>query len=526
MLFQKDKTIFILILIILLGLFLSSFFFFGPAFINGSDNYEYVYMAYLLANGRNKELPKDGVLETRYILLGGIALFYKLFGFTAEASAMFGTLCFLLTILIVYLIGKNLYNKTAGIIAAFLYSFFPLVVIQSSSVGDDAPIALFVSLSLLSLVKMKNEKNKEKRKVYQFLCGLLPTLGILTSTASGIIFAFCFLYFILYFFYYNFKKEKNRKKEILNFLIGICFGVIIIMLLGAAIMNEPLHVFRVIFEWYPSPLKHGFSNSPNFNLVFNAVFPYGKNELFEITKNLIFVNLNKIFSFFNSDGGQFNLFGYFLIGSALYLISTKEKRAIIPLAWFAFSFLYLSFGPTALSHRYLFIAYAPRFNIIFVPAVCLVIAIAFSKILKLKNKFLNFFLFALLLLIFVSSFLEVFYIKRSEYKITLPLLQIAEAIKSLPSNVSICKGFFAIPIEVYVNFKRDFISIGERPENVNCTKIGKEFYVITIENKSLEENCNLLKIYKSYIPSWLENYSYYDGIGKEYFYNLTLYKKQ
>jgi hypothetical protein len=194
--------------------------------------------------------------------------------------------------------------------------------------------------------------------------------------------------------------------------------------------------------------------------------------------------------------------------------------------WFAFSFLYLSFGPTALSSRYLFIAYAPRFNIIFVPAVCLIIAIAFSKILKLKNKAFNFFSFVLLFLIFIFSFLEVFYIKYSEYKITLPLLQVAEAIKNLPSNISVYKGFFAIPMGVYINFKRDFISIAERPENIDCTKIEKGTYIITKENKSLEENCNLIKIYKSSIPSWLENYSYYDGIGKEYFYNLTLYKKQ
>jgi 4-amino-4-deoxy-L-arabinose transferase-like glycosyltransferase len=518
---KRNKYLIFLSLIVILGLILSCIFV-GPAFINGSDNYEYVYMSYLFANGRFKELPADGVLETRYFLLSGIALFYKIFGFTPEASALFGVLCFLLTIVIIYFFGKELYNENAGILAAFLFSFLPLAINQASCVGDDIPNLFLSSLAILFLIKALKENKKE----FFIISGFLSTITILASTAGGIIAAFSFLYLLL------FSAFSKNIKRIGFYLLGVCFGILLILSLGWIITGDPFHVFVVILNWYPSPLKHGFSASPNFEYVVTSLFPYSFNLLDKPPKiltsiiNLRFFDLCRLIS----EEGQFNLFCYFALASLVYLFVAKEKRAILPFGWFIFAFLYLSFGPTAISDKYLFIAYASRFNLVFAPAICLIIAISFANIFektKKSNKLIKFFVylfsFASFFILFFLSVFEIYYISYSKYKITLPLLQVAEILKFLPENAKIYKGSAWIPLEVYLNFKRTFPIL---TENFTCNSFKDAEYIIIKKNEEIERNCNVTLIFQSSTPIYLQNFSFYEGIGIEYFYNLSIYKNK
>ena len=518
---KKNRNKIFLGLIIILGFILSTIFV-GPAFINGSDNYEYVYASYSFANGRFKELPADGVLETRYFLLSGIALFYKIFGFNPAASAYFGIFCFLLTILVLYFLGKEIYNENAGILAALLYSFLPLAVVQSSCVGDDIPNVFLCSLAVLFLVKAL----KTKKKDFFLISGFLSIITILASTAGGIVAVFSFLYLL-----FNSIYSKN-KKGIAFYLSGISFGILLILALGWFITGDAFHVFRVILNWYPSPLKHGFSTTSNLEFVMNSLFPYSLNFFDKPLKILIDLLHFRIFELFAliSDEGQFNFFGYIAILGLIYLFAIKEKRAILPFFWFVFGFLYLSFGPTAISSNYLFITYASRFNLIFAPAICLIIAIFFASIFeKIKNinKGIKFFVYLLsfvcLFLLFLLSFFEIYYISYSKYKIVMPLLQIAEIVKLLPENVTIYKAADWIPIEIYLNFSRRFPTING---NITCKSFENVEYVIMKRDEELERNCNITLLYESFIPRTLQNFSFYDGIGREYFYNLSIYTNQ
>ena len=59
-------------------------------------------------------------------------------------TALMGTL----TILILYLLGKQLYNRQTGLLAALLYAIAPLAAVHSHYLTVDVPVTLFVTLAL------------------------------------------------------------------------------------------------------------------------------------------------------------------------------------------------------------------------------------------------------------------------------------------------------------------------------------------------------------------------------------------
>ena len=136
----------ILITVIAFGVYLNLAFFYGPSWINGSDNYLYTSFAYSLVNGHS--VACNIVDCVSYTVIAGTAIFFALFGYSIFVSSFFGIFCYVLTIIVIYLIGKRVYSKKAGLISGFLYSIFPLVLSQSSNVGDDIPMVLLISLSV------------------------------------------------------------------------------------------------------------------------------------------------------------------------------------------------------------------------------------------------------------------------------------------------------------------------------------------------------------------------------------------
>jgi hypothetical protein len=160
----------------------------------------------------------------------------------------------------------------------------------------------------------------------------------------------------------------------------------------------------------------------------------------------------------------------------------------------------------------------------------LIIAISFANIFektKKSNKLIKFFVylfsFASFFILFLLSVFEIYYISYSKYKITLPLLQVAEIVKLLPENAKIYKGSAWIPLEVYLNFKRTFPIL---TENFTCGSFKDAEYIIIKKNEEIERNCNVTLIFQSSTPIYLQNFSFYEGIGIEYFYNLSIYKNK
>jgi len=128
-------------------------------------------------------------------------------------SVIFGVL----NIPVGYLIGKELLSKKAGLLMAAFISINSLLIYYSQEVKFYSMLPLLVSLSLLFILKIKN--NKEKNSLYNYAGLVISNLILLFTFTFGFIFVFFeALFFLVYFF---------KKKDFKPFLYAqlITFGL-------------------------------------------------------------------------------------------------------------------------------------------------------------------------------------------------------------------------------------------------------------------------------------------------------------
>jgi len=95
-------------------------------------------------------------------------LFHDLF-FTAKfVSLILG----MASIILAYLIGKELYNKEAGLFAAVLFAFYPILIIVSVQGYSDAPFFAFLLLTLYFYLKTHREDNYVQSAVLGLITGI------------------------------------------------------------------------------------------------------------------------------------------------------------------------------------------------------------------------------------------------------------------------------------------------------------------------------------------------------------------
>ncbi len=495
-----------LVLVLALGSFLSLAFFYGPSPINGADNYLYSDFAHRLSQGNLRAVADSGVLAQQYILIAGIAAFYTLLGPSRLSSSLFGVMCFLLTLIALYLMGTKLYGRRAGLLSAFFYAFNPIAVINSSYVGDNGPMALLVSLCIMFAVFAIKEDKTGKRHLYYALSGFFSLIGILVTSQSILILPVAGIIVLFYAI-----KDRD-KKALINvgfFAVGIAMALSVIMLLGMYAHNDPLYILTLnsrIYSSLPGAL-------PQFNNYVGWLFPslpQNLNNLFNV--HAIQYGANQ------SDG----LFGYFAAIGLLYLIVQRDRRVLVPVLWFAFTFLYLGLGTLSFS-RYIPIGLAyPRLMLIFIPAMALIMGFAASNVLAFKKAGpLNYLsivlLVAMISFLFLNSLLIIRYIDLSQYAYIEPLLQISKFIGTLPANATIYSP--AIPLSLYTHYR--YSIMGMPAINANCSLMRSDSYVVMDPNASVESACNLQKLFAPQPQTELAQYDLfkyssfgvYDGVA-------------
>lgn len=468
-----------LLLVLAFACFLSLLFFRGPSYLNGSDAFIYSDLAHgILVNGFGS-ISNAGVFSTRYILLGGIALSYALFGFNALAESLFGILAFLLTIILVFMMGRELYGKRAGLLSAFLYSFFPLAVVQSSLSGDDIVMAFFVTLAVFLMVLARRSDSRR----YYLAAGFVSFIGILVTIESALVFAF-----LLPLLFGFFLKSRNRKQitMTLEFFEGVAIAMLIVALLGFVQTGDPLWVFRVNLGWYNSGTQqaNGLHTTPPFGNILLALFSYNLvNKLsqavlaFPSELSLPYLSLLLSSLWKSIPDPEFidmiGYFGYATLLSVVYLGFRREKRALMPFLWFLTVFLYLSFGTMSLS-AYNFMSYAVRFLLILVPSMCLLMGIGLVRVLEdcgrigrrmspwYSGRYVVLALVALgILVLLVKSIYLIQYAEYSGYASVFQLINASQKINTFPTSTTLYAesdipvGFFTgyrYPTSVYDSF--------------------------------------------------------------------------
>jgi 4-amino-4-deoxy-L-arabinose transferase-like glycosyltransferase len=145
--------------------------------------------------------------------------FYLIFGFSETLTKILTPfIASILTGLIIFLIGKKIYNKKIGFIASLIGVTIPSFVTYSVLFYTDILFTFYFTLfALSSIMAIKDEKKK-----YWVVSGVFGAFALLTKTPGYAIFPFLILVFI-----YQIYKKNQLSGLIKDYLIIILIIVII-----------------------------------------------------------------------------------------------------------------------------------------------------------------------------------------------------------------------------------------------------------------------------------------------------------
>ncbi len=131
-----------------------------------------------------------------------------------------GTIFFLLTLLIIYFLGKEIFkNDWIGLIAAFVFSFYQVIYDNSRWLLLDIPLTFFVLTTIYFLIKSNFFENK-KYTLITFVC---LSLTILTKFQGIIYLTIPFGYFVIL------AVRKNKLNYIKNLVLGILISILFVL---------------------------------------------------------------------------------------------------------------------------------------------------------------------------------------------------------------------------------------------------------------------------------------------------------
>ncbi len=134
--------------------------------------------------------PPLGYLPTQVL--------YALFGVSTDVSSFTTTLWFGLAIVFTYLIGRRLYDGRSGLLAAFIFSFYPAVYLQSRTFYVDMALTAMVLVALYCLLRTDDFGRRRASLVFGLALGLaaltknafiIMTIGPLLAVAGRALFA-------------------------------------------------------------------------------------------------------------------------------------------------------------------------------------------------------------------------------------------------------------------------------------------------------------------------------------------------
>jgi Dolichyl-phosphate-mannose-protein mannosyltransferase len=150
--------------ILVLALLLRLIFFVGLVSGDPQDDGVYYGNALALANdgprylALYRNLPKDFIanpidqFNVRPMVTYPIAAIFLALGPGEIQASLWGLICSLLSVLVLYRVGAVLHDQSVGLIAAFLCAIYPLEIINGTRILSDVPVGLFSSLALLCFV--------------------------------------------------------------------------------------------------------------------------------------------------------------------------------------------------------------------------------------------------------------------------------------------------------------------------------------------------------------------------------------
>ena len=212
---DKKKHIWMVFIVLIFATLLRIYFFSGMV---GLDDFAYTEMAHhLLHSGNYFSLTSH--YATRIGLVLPVALFQAIFGINEWSSLLFSLICSLATIFVVYLIGRQLFNKNVAFMAIFLYSFLPQHVVLSTQLFPDSTSPFFVALAFYLLLQQEKASSERTRYILCILCGFSIFWAFQIGEITIIFFLIWLIYVVL-----------QRRVKLIYILIPLSFFIFTLLL--------------------------------------------------------------------------------------------------------------------------------------------------------------------------------------------------------------------------------------------------------------------------------------------------------
>lgn len=275
-------------------------------------------------------------------------LFFSILGVNDLSLVLYPLLASLGSIIVIYFIGKELFGKEAGIIAAILLALCPFDAVFASTLTIDIITSFFVALSVLLFLKGDACTGK-KHILYFVLSAIVLFCGYLVKIPTY--FILCCLVII------SLIKIKSFKRHL------IFYGSTLMLLLVSFVADHFLSGY--------------FLNYPHTQLT-QCIQPIWYVRILLDYPEWLFERMR--------DGSM--LFGYYfylIIPALIYISSTRLKQAFPLLIWLLVLFLIMEFIPLKFELPYKPSPRYPRYlHALLIPSV-VILAAGFYELLKFKK---------------------------------------------------------------------------------------------------------------------------------------------
>ncbi len=178
----------ILIGVTLLGLLLRIVYFQG--FV-GKDDLTYIDDGYRLARG--DYLPRPNEWDVRIGIIAPLALAIRVFGLHDWSVALYPLCLSLLSLPLIYTLGKTLYSERVGLIAALLLACFPQDIHYATVAYSVLPSVFYASLAILLAYRSRRPRTRRARLRLAAGAGLAMAVSYLTYEGQAVFAAICLL---------------------------------------------------------------------------------------------------------------------------------------------------------------------------------------------------------------------------------------------------------------------------------------------------------------------------------------------
>ena len=260
-LFNERKTLFFIFIISLVIRLLYIYFIPTTLF---SDQWGYDALAVGVSEGRGYgpiAFVSSACMDYSFMPPGYsffLAIIYRIFGHNILIAKIFQAFIGSFTCIIIYFIGKNIFDKKIGILSALVAAFYPTFIIFSGLLFTETLYIFLLSLAILYLLKDFARPSIKNL----LIIGVSLGLAMLTRTIIMFFIPFILIWMILYSSSKSVSEKpsssesypdaKQKKKNLMRFLV-------LLIIIACVISPWTVRNYNVHHDFVPISTNNGFN---------------------------------------------------------------------------------------------------------------------------------------------------------------------------------------------------------------------------------------------------------------------------